>query len=135
VSQPPLIFPGNSRWRNQGTPHGVFREFQLASNTDPRQGTEPGKVRPVLVLQNQALLDVDHPSTLILPLSTNLIDKAEPLRVRIPAQGLLERDYDVLIDQLRAIDNVRLRQGPLATLDSATLRAIEMAVGEVLGLS
>ncbi len=102
---------------------------------DPRQGTEPGKVLPVLVLQNQALLDVDHPSTLILPLSTNLIDKAEPLRVRIPAQGLLERDYDVLIDQLRAIDNVRLRQGPLATLDSATLRAIEMAVGEVLGLS
>jgi formylglycine-generating enzyme required for sulfatase activity len=32
VSQLPLIFPGNSRWRNQGTPRGVFREFQLASN-------------------------------------------------------------------------------------------------------
>jgi len=34
VSQLPLIFPGNSRWRNQGTPRGVFREFQLTSNSD-----------------------------------------------------------------------------------------------------
>jgi len=32
----------------------------------------------VLIVQAQALLDVDHPSTLILPLTTNLIDDAEP---------------------------------------------------------
>ena len=108
-------------------------EIWLA-DLNPRQGTEPGKVRPVLVPQNQALLDVDHPSTLILPLSTNLIDEAEPLRVRIPAHGRLERDSDALIDQLRAIDNVRLRQGPLATLDSSTLSRVAMALREVLGL-
>ncbi|MFZ4616246.1 MAG: type II toxin-antitoxin system PemK/MazF family toxin [Rectinemataceae bacterium] len=105
------------------------------ADLNPRQGTEPGKVRPVLILQNQALLDIDHPSTLVLPLSTNLIDEAEPLRVRIPAQGRLERDSDALIDQLRAIDNVRLRQGPLVTLDAATLARVAMAVREVLGFS
>jgi len=38
----------------------------------PRRGTEPGKTRPVLIVQSQALLDAGHPSTLIIPLTTNL---------------------------------------------------------------
>ena len=45
----------------------------------PTRGTEPGKTRPVLIVQSQALLDVEHPSTLIVPLTTNLVDDAEPL--------------------------------------------------------
>jgi mRNA interferase MazF len=109
-----------------------FAEIWLA-DLNPGKGTEPGKVRPVLILQNQALLDIDHPSTLILPLTTNLIDGAEPLRIRIPAQGRLERDSDALIDQVRAIDNARLRQGPLASLDADTMARIAKAVTEVLG--
>jgi len=68
------------------------------ANFNPGRGSEPGKVRPVLILQNQALLDSGHPSTLILPLTTNLIEDAEPLRVRIPAHGGLSKDSDLLVD-------------------------------------
>ena len=31
------------------------------ADLDPRRGTGPGKTRPVLIIQSQALLDVDHP--------------------------------------------------------------------------
>ncbi len=56
------------------------------ANLNPRRGTEPGKTRPVLIVQAQALIDAGHPSTLIAPLSTNLIDDAEPLRIRVKAR-------------------------------------------------
>jgi mRNA interferase MazF len=59
-------------------------EIWLA-NLNPRRGTEPGKTRPVLIVQAQTLIDAGHPSTLIVPLTTNLIDDAEPLRIRVHA--------------------------------------------------
>jgi mRNA interferase MazF len=108
-------------------------EIWLA-NLNPGKGTEPGKIRPVLVLQNQALLDAEHPSTLIIPLTTHLIEDAEPLRLRITADGKLNNNSDLLMDQLRAIDNKRLIEGPLLILDNATMRRVYSAVVEVLGM-
>lgn len=105
------------------------------TNMNPGRGTEPGKIRPVLIVQNQALLDAGHPSTLIIPLTTRLIDDAEPLRFRIPAQSGLDKDSDVLIDQLRTIDNRRLLQGPLLQCDADFMRRIDTAVQEVLGVA
>ena len=105
------------------------------ANLNPGGGAEPGKIRPVLILQNEALLEARHPSTIIIPLTTNLVEDAEPLRIRIPAQGLLEKDSDLLIDQARAIDNQRLIKGPLLHLDADSLQNVEKAVAEVLGIS
>jgi mRNA interferase MazF len=105
------------------------------ANLNPRRGTEPGKTRPVLVVQAQALIDAGHPSTLIIPLTTNLIDDAEPLRIRVPAQSSLRRDSDLLIDQLRAIDNRRLVEGPLARLDDPLMARVAAALREVLDLA
>ncbi|MHC4073371.1 MAG: type II toxin-antitoxin system PemK/MazF family toxin [Planctomycetota bacterium] len=59
------------------------------ANPNPGTGTEPGKGRPVLIVQSQALLDANHPSTLIVPLTSRLVDSAEPLRLRISAQAKL----------------------------------------------
>lgn len=108
-------------------------EIWLA-NLEPGHGTEPGKTRPVLVVQAQALLVAGHPSTLVIPLTTNLVEDAEPLRVRVPAMGRLRQDSDLLIDQLSAIDNRRLVQGPLAQLSKAVLQRIASAVIECLDL-
>jgi mRNA interferase MazF len=107
-------------------------EIWLA-NLNPSKGFEPGKTRPVLIIQDQALLDVEHPSTLIVPLTSTLVENAEPLRVRIKAQDKLKKDSDLLIDQVRAIDNQRLQEGPLAILDSQILQAIYRCIFEVMG--
>jgi mRNA interferase MazF len=109
-------------------------EIWLA-NLDPRRGTEAGKTRPVLIVQSQALLDAGHPSTLIVPLTTTLVDDAEPLRIRIPSTGRLRRASDLLIDQLRAIDNRRLVQGPLTRLSAPLMDRVGEALRDVLDLA
>lgn len=105
------------------------------ANLNPMRGTEPGKTRPVLILQAQALLDAEHPSTLIIPLTTKLVDGAEPLRLRVAATGRLRQNSDLLIDQLRAIDNRRLIEGPLTKLPATLMHRVDQAVREVLDLA
>ena len=104
------------------------------ADLNPRRGTEPGKTRPVLIVQAQALLDAGHPSTLVAPLTTRLVDDAEPLRSRVSAGGDLQRDSDALIDQLRAIDNRRLVRGPLTRLGPREMAQVGQALLEVLDL-
>ncbi|MHB8381649.1 MAG: type II toxin-antitoxin system PemK/MazF family toxin [Candidatus Binataceae bacterium] len=99
-----------------------------------RHGTEPGKTRPVIIVQAQALLDAGHPSTLVVPLTTSIPIDAAPLRIRVPAQSSLRRDSDALIDQLRAIDNSRLTGSLLARLDASTMARVAAAMREVLDL-
>ncbi|MHB8893979.1 MAG: type II toxin-antitoxin system PemK/MazF family toxin [Candidatus Geothermincolia bacterium] len=115
-------------------PRKIERGSIWLANLNPGGGTEPGKTRPVLVVQHQALLDVEHPSTLIIPLTTRLTRHAEPLRIRVPSRELLERDSDLLIDQIRAIDNRRLTQGPLAHVDKGLMDLVAEALKEVLGI-
>jgi mRNA interferase MazF len=109
-------------------------EIWLA-DLDPRRGTEPGKTRPVLILQAQALLDAGHPSTLVVPLTTTLVDDVEPLRIRVPVAGRLRQESDLLVDQLRAIDNRRLIQGPLTRLPTSLMDRVGRAVRDVLDLA
>jgi mRNA interferase MazF len=80
------------------------------ADLNPRFGTEPGKVRPVVVVQTDAL-NPYHLSTLICPLTTQVIDVPTPLRVSIP-QGIsgLTAISDILVDQIKAIDNQRFRK-------------------------
>jgi len=104
------------------------------ANLHTRRGTELGKTRPVLIVQAQSLLDAAHPSTLIIPLTTNLLDNAEPLRIRVRAQERLRRDSDLLIDQIRALDNNYLLQGPFMRVDDATMTRVEAAMRHVLGI-
>jgi len=109
-------------------------EIWLA-NLNPGKGTEPGKIRPVFIIQDQALLDAGHPSTLIIPLTTKLLENAAPLRFRVQAQGQLEQDSDLLLDQIRAIDNRRLVSGPLLKCKNDVLFKIYRMVQEVMGIA
>jgi mRNA interferase MazF len=104
------------------------------ADLNPQRGTEPGKTRPVLIIQNQALLDANHPSTLVIPLTTRLIEDAAPLRLRLSARDRLDRDSDLLIDQVRAIDNQRLVTGPLTLLGAEEMSRIYSAILEVMGI-
>jgi mRNA interferase MazF len=108
-------------------------EIWLA-DLNPPQGTEPGKTRPVLIVQSQALLSAGHPSTLVIPLTTKLVEDAEPLRIRIPAAGRLAKASDLLMDQMRAIDNARLVRGPLHRLSNAQMKQIGNAFLELIDI-
>ncbi len=85
------------------------KKFEIwLANLDPRFGTEAGKTRPVLIVQTDFLNNV-HPSTLICPITTNVRPESQILRVLIK-KGIakVNEDCEVMIDQIRAIDNKRL---------------------------
>ena len=84
------------------------RGFLYLADLNPRAGTEPDKVRPVLVIQTNLLNDVGHPSTWVLPCTTRLTGE-NLLRVVLP-RGIAgnREECEVMVDQSRAIDNGRL---------------------------
>lgn len=78
------------------------------ADLNPRFGTETGKTRPVVIVQTD-LLNKYHPSTIICPITTNVKMDAEILRVHLKkGSAKLKEDCDIMIDQVRAIDNKRL---------------------------
>lgn len=83
-------------------------EIWLADLT-PQIGTEPGKTRPVLVIQTNLLNKIPHPSTIICPITSHVIKDSEILRVHLKkGTANLHQACDIMIDQTRAIDNARL---------------------------
>jgi mRNA interferase MazF len=86
-----------------------IKQFELwVADLNPRLGTEAGKVRPVIVVQTD-LLNKEHPSTIICPITTNVQSQSEILRVHLKKSSTqLKENCDIMIDQVRAIDNKRL---------------------------
>jgi mRNA interferase MazF len=76
------------------------------ANLNPSRGTVPGKTRPVVIVQTN-LLNEEHLSTLVCPVTTNVNPEIELLRVHLK-KGQLDKPCDILVDQIRAIDNRRL---------------------------
>jgi len=107
-------------------------EIYLA-NLNPKKGNEVGKLRPVLVLQTDMLNEIFHPTIIILPLSTKLVDDTYPLRFRIKKRDKLEKDSDILCDQIRAIDINRIKSKPLTVLTQKELLNIENRLEIILG--
>lgn len=92
----------------------ILRGQVWAVNFEPQtHRQEPGKSeRPALVIQTDALNKAGHPTTIVIPgTSQNHALSPEdrfPLRIRIPKTGDLKHDTDLLIDQIRAVSNARL---------------------------
>lgn len=86
----------------------IKKWYVYLADLNPQRGSEPGKVRPVVVVQTDLLNGV-HPSTVICPLTTNVQPEARTLRVHLAVgEAGLTRSSDVMVDQIRAIDNRRL---------------------------
>lgn len=87
----------------------TIKQFEIwVANLDPQFGTEAGKIRPVLVVQTNLLNNI-HPSTLVCPITTNVKTEAKILRVHLSkGTANVKENCDIMIDQLRAIDNRRL---------------------------
>ena len=94
------------------------------ADLNPTRGAEPGKLRPVVVIQTDLLSSTGHPSTWVLPCTTNLLGE-NILRVPLPV-GVAgnQKACEVMVDQSRAIDNKRLR-AELGTLPPHLLHQLK----------
>ncbi len=88
----------------------LIKQFEIwIADLNPQIGTEPGKTRPVLVIQTDLLNKLPHPSTIVCPITTNIEMEADILRVHLKkGMANLHENCDIMIDQIRAIDNKRL---------------------------
>ena len=102
----------------------VRRGWLYLADLSPRRGTEPGKTRPVLVVQTDLLNDEEHPSTWVLPCTTRLTGE-NILRVPL-LRGMAGNrvDCEIMVDQSRAIDNRRFVRA-LKPLPRNVLREVE----------
>lgn len=102
-------------------------------NFNPSKGTEAGKIRPALILQCNDLNNAGHPSTVVLPLTTQVHANAQPLRFNLAAREALNESSDVMIDQARAIDNQRITSEPLTSISEGEMATIEQYMKIILG--
>jgi len=102
-------------------------------NFNPQKKPEEiSKVRPAIIIsdtQLNAILDLVS----VVALTTNLIDNALPLRVRITKKESLKEDSDAMIEQLRTVSKSRLGE-ILASLSEVELAQIEYGIKEMLAL-
>ena len=87
-----------------------IKQFEIwLADLNPQVGTEAGKTRPVLVVQTNLLNKIPHPSTIVCPITTNVKKDVDILRVHLKkGMANLHQNCDIMIDQIRAIDNKRL---------------------------
>ena len=83
-----------------------YKQYDIwLADLNPTVGTEPGKTRPVVIVQTDLLNDT-HLSTIVCPITTNVKADVEILRVHLK-KAQLSKLSDILVDQPRAIDNKR----------------------------
>ena len=104
------------------------------ANLNPSRGREIGKIRPVLIIQADELLEAGTPMVVVLPLTTRIYPGFKLWRISVPARDRLEEPCQIVVDQPRALDRARLGDGPLTTLTGGELAAVERSLRVVLGM-
>ena len=110
--------------------------FIYVVDLEPRVGAKPGKQRPCLTIQPSQFAELGLPSTVVLPLTTQIVvGDAYPLRIRIPAGTCgLVRESQILVDQILAWDNSFFRK-ELGPLPEALCEEVQRALREFLDLN
>jgi len=110
------------------------KQFELwIADLNPRIGTETGKIRPVVIIQTD-LLNKSHPSTIVCPITTNVQTESDILRVHLTkGTANVKENCDIMMDQIRAIDNARLMHR-IGQLDDSIKNKIKENIKIVLDL-
>jgi mRNA interferase MazF len=112
----------------------VRRGEVWTANLNPSRGQEIGKIRPVLILQADELIEVGTPMIVVLPLTRQVNPDFKLWRIGVPARDKLRQDCQIVVDQPRALDRTRLGDGPLTVLTALELAAVERSLRVVLGM-
>jgi len=108
-------------------------DIVLVNFNPQKKPEEISKIRPAIIISDTDLNQVlDLVS--VVALTTNLIDNALPLRIRIKKVELLKEDSDAMCEQLRSVSKSRISE-KLSSLNEKQLEQIENGIKSMLGLS
>lgn len=103
-------------------------------NLDPVIGSEQGKIRPAVVIQNN-IGNEYSPTTIIAPITSKTFNKEFPTNVELFSKDSgLDNDSTVLLNQIRTIDKARIIK-KLHSLNKEIMDRIDFTIKISLGLN
>ena len=100
-------------------------------NLNPRRNDEAGKIRPCIIVSDSDVNEILDLVTVI-PCTTNLLGEGL-FRILLPIRKGLDRDCEVMIEQIRGVSKKRL----IETTSSVTaneMKKIELGIKALLAL-
>jgi len=98
-------------------------------------GSEPGYKRPVLIIQNDFFNNSKINTTIVIPLTTNLILADAPGNIFITKrESKLKKDSVITLSQIEVIDRQRLIE-KITKLDRSIIERIENNILFILGIN
>ena len=104
------------------------------ADLSPVVGSEQGGLRPVLIVQND--VGNRYSPTVIAAAITSRMTKAKlPTHIDVVADNVgLAKDSVILLEQIRTIDKVRLKE-KMGRLDDSLMHRVDNAIAVSFGLS
>ena len=100
---------------------------------DPAKGAELGKLRPVIVLTDQGILDATPGHVFVCPLSSRSDPAYQALHLSLAARDNLQVQSYALVEHCRAISIRRLQSERLAQLEFDELNEIIRRLHRLIG--
>lgn len=98
-------------------------------------GSQPAKIRPAVVLQDDWLLGTSINTVLLIPLTSNLAQEAFPGNVLIPALASgLDRDSVALVTQLGPVSREYVQPFAVGRLAPYLLNELATGIRLVIGI-
>ncbi len=102
-------------------------------NLDPVIGSEQGKTRPALVIQNDIGNETSQ-TTIIAPVTTKIYSKQFPTNVEIDSSNSpIKEKSTILLNQIRAIDKQRIMKS-FGRISNKKMEEVNEAIRASLGL-
>lgn len=101
---------------------------------DPAKGAEVGKLRPVVVLTDDKLLEVEPPHVFVCPLSSRSEPAYAALHLALSARDNLRVKSFALVEHCRAISIRRLLEERLAQLTMGEVNEIARRLQRMIGM-
>lgn len=100
---------------------------------DPVVGSEQGKTRPGVIIQNDDG-NKFSPTTIVAPVTSKVFSKEYPTNVFLPVGSFgLSESSTVLLNQVRTVDKVRIIKR-IGILNDSFMKKVDFAVKISLGL-
>lgn len=104
------------------------------ANLNPSRGREIGKLRPVVVIQDETFTASGTSMIVILPLTTQIYPSFKKWRITVRPRDRLVKPCQIVVDQPGALDVDRFGDGPLTSLTNEEMAAVEKSLKGILGL-
>ncbi len=108
-------------------------DIVLVNFNPQKKPEEMGKVRPSVIISDTQLNQIMD-LVMVAPMTTNLIDDAEPLRIRVNARDNLFKDSDILCEQIRGVAKSRIGN-KVSSINKRELTKLEHSIKSILVLS